>query len=336
MKQFFSILLLLPVLIIAQNTNSLVLHISMNGNAQDVSGNGNHGTVNGATLTCDRCGRENSAYSFNGTSDYIEVLNSPSVDMSNSTDFTVCFWMKMAMNPNPGGIPLSKNQYGSWSGYQFFTNNTNPGYCTSPGQVSFYTASGGGQDACSDNPVAIPPGAQGCSIGWNFIVGVYDAVTAQSYLYVNGVQQMDIGGLGGNLSNSVNLTIGTHPAYLQYFKGDLDDIRIYKRKLSPSEITALYTLPCSSVNVDEMSSFAHNIKLFPNPADSHFYISLPVNAKDAEVKLQDIMGKEVIPSSIYTEKSRVNIDASNLDAGFYLISVITPQGSAVLKLEKSE
>ena len=54
-------------------TNGLVGYWGFNGNANDESGNGNNGTVNGATLTTDRNGNANSAYSFNGTS--IKVPN---------------------------------------------------------------------------------------------------------------------------------------------------------------------------------------------------------------------------------------------------------------------
>ena len=52
-------------------TNGLVGWWGFNGNAQDGSGNGNHGTVNGATLTTDRFGNQNGAYSFDGVDDYI-------------------------------------------------------------------------------------------------------------------------------------------------------------------------------------------------------------------------------------------------------------------------
>jgi len=44
-----------------------------NGNANDVSGNGNNGTVNGATLTTDRFGTANKANSFDGIIDYIQT-----------------------------------------------------------------------------------------------------------------------------------------------------------------------------------------------------------------------------------------------------------------------
>jgi hypothetical protein len=46
--------------------DGLVAHYPFNGNANDESGNGNNGTVNGATLTTDRFGNMNKAYSFDG------------------------------------------------------------------------------------------------------------------------------------------------------------------------------------------------------------------------------------------------------------------------------
>lgn len=59
-------------------TNGLVGWWGFNGNANDESGNGNNGTVNGATLSTDRFGNSNEAYSFNGTNNYIDCgpLNS--------------------------------------------------------------------------------------------------------------------------------------------------------------------------------------------------------------------------------------------------------------------
>ena len=52
-------------------TNGLVAYYPFNGNANDASGNGYDGTVHGATLTTDRFGHANSAYSFDGISNYI-------------------------------------------------------------------------------------------------------------------------------------------------------------------------------------------------------------------------------------------------------------------------
>jgi len=57
-------------------TDGLVGYWPFNGNANDESGNGNNGTVNGATLTSDRFGNSSKAFSFNGTNNFINVVNS--------------------------------------------------------------------------------------------------------------------------------------------------------------------------------------------------------------------------------------------------------------------
>ena len=58
--------------------NGLVGWWPFNGNANDESGNGNHGTVNGATLTQDRFGNANMAYGFDGVDDWI-LINENSI-----------------------------------------------------------------------------------------------------------------------------------------------------------------------------------------------------------------------------------------------------------------
>ena len=55
--------------------SGLVAKYYFNGNANDESGNGNNGTVNGATLTTNRFGNANSAYNFNDTSNYIDIIH---------------------------------------------------------------------------------------------------------------------------------------------------------------------------------------------------------------------------------------------------------------------
>src|SRR5208282_5892757 len=67
----------------------LVAYYPFNGNANDASGNGNNGTVYGATLTADRFGNPNAAYSFNGASAYITT---PLTNTIFSGDFTASVW----------------------------------------------------------------------------------------------------------------------------------------------------------------------------------------------------------------------------------------------------
>jgi hypothetical protein len=72
-------------------TNGLVGYWPFNGNANDLSVNANNGTVNGATLTTDRNGNANSAYSFNGSSG-ISIPHSTSLNIASSSTFS--FWLK--------------------------------------------------------------------------------------------------------------------------------------------------------------------------------------------------------------------------------------------------
>ncbi|TGO02513.1 hypothetical protein PN36_23830 [Candidatus Thiomargarita nelsonii] len=63
----------------ADLSDGLVAYYPFDGNAQDASGNGNHGTVNGATLTEDRFGSADSAYEFDGNADAIYICTMKSI-----------------------------------------------------------------------------------------------------------------------------------------------------------------------------------------------------------------------------------------------------------------
>src|SRR5437667_147551 len=79
-------------------TNGLVAYYPFSGNANDMSGNGNHGTVIGAILAADRFGNPNSAYAFDGVSSLITVPDSLSLRISN--DITVTCWLNFSTNLN--------------------------------------------------------------------------------------------------------------------------------------------------------------------------------------------------------------------------------------------
>jgi len=63
--------------------DGLVAYYPFNGNANDASGNGNNGTINGTILTTNRFGTPNSAYYFPGNNDWISVPDAPSLDLTN-------------------------------------------------------------------------------------------------------------------------------------------------------------------------------------------------------------------------------------------------------------
>lgn len=239
-----------PLSTVAIPTSSLVGYWPFNGNGSDMSGSGNHGTVSGAALAADRFGNSGRAYWFNGSSDYIKVMHSSSVDMNNSADYTIAFWMK-AKTVSSDVTPLSKHKSdGSWNGYMFMRNTADMGYCYGTGKFSLYAAAGANGDACADNLVSND------TTNWIFVTGQYQGSANQVKLYINSVLQSDVGARSGNLSNTKDLFFGAHDNISGFFKGYLDDIRFYNRLLSQDEINALYNeanpvniLTCTTSNL---------------------------------------------------------------------------------------
>jgi len=116
-------------------SDGLVAYYPFNGNANDESGNANHGTVHGATLTEDRLGNANSGYYFDGTNDYIEGTGPGTNFPTGSSPRTISAWTKsndisvgdrnifhygtrewaptnFHLLISSGGIPLVGNGYG--------------------------------------------------------------------------------------------------------------------------------------------------------------------------------------------------------------------------------
>ncbi len=209
-------------------TDGLVGYWPFNGNANDESGNGNNGTVNGAVLAIDRFGNSNSAYSFNGNGNYITVPNSPSLDITEN--ITLSAWI-YADNYNQCRDFISKTspqipdiEPFSLSGF-------------SNGKVYLQTGS------------LVPDSTWGSyilsdiSIPLNQWVLITGTVSGNDYrAYVNnlnaGISQSSIIDPFNGINN-IPVKFGKF-RNSGYFNGKLDDIRIYNRALSPSEITALY------------------------------------------------------------------------------------------------
>ena len=92
-------------------TDGLVAYYPFNGNANDESGNGYHGTVNGATLTADRNDVQNSSYGFDGLDDYISInSNNNQLDFFGNCCITISAWIKLDNNDNQYGI-LTNSDY---------------------------------------------------------------------------------------------------------------------------------------------------------------------------------------------------------------------------------
>jgi uncharacterized protein (TIGR02145 family) len=226
-------------------TDGLVAYYPFNGNANDESGNGNHGTATDATLTYDRFDNENSAYSFDGDGDYI-VSNS-NVGVGQTT-LTFSFWAKTeygskrmaALSQDCGtdcdnafGLVLNKflNSAVVCDDGHMGTSPQSFGYA----QPSHYATV---RTTTANN-------------GWNNYVLIVGADGDYSFnnfrFYVNGIEQ--ITNCDHNWGNSqwqfnfpdYRLMIGNKPNSIEgYFHGEIDDVAIWNRALTIEEINTTF------------------------------------------------------------------------------------------------
>jgi hypothetical protein len=100
-------------------TDGLVGWWPFNGNANDESGNGNNGTVNGATLTEDRFGNANSAYYYDGISNNILINDDSTLRPS---EITMSVWINSSSN-NFRQVIYKGNFSNAWN-EQYSLNST--------------------------------------------------------------------------------------------------------------------------------------------------------------------------------------------------------------------
>lgn len=232
-KLYFSFLLFLCV---SLNSNAqvpsyvpssgLVGWWGFSGNANDASGNGNNFTVTGASLTTDRNGTPNSAYQFNGSSQYL-VNNSLSHLFSESGSFSVSIWVyktatatgSAIMSGAPGGGPFVWIIQGSASVMMFGTNKQGLAWFWAPAPITLNN--------------------------WDHYVGVF--TTNNMSFYKNGVLAAT------NTYTHTGATSVTQPLYVgrgasgTYLGGKADDVGIWNRALTAQEILDLYTASCGSL-----------------------------------------------------------------------------------------
>ena len=229
-------------------TSGLVGWWQFNGNAGDSSINGNNGTVNGATLTTDRFGNPNSAYSFNGVNDYINTPNSASLSIT--SDITMSAWILDNGDSNDYHTILGKrNNSGYWS-YNLSISLINGG----TGQEYKKILSGR-----RNPPSTADYKFSGDSI--NTLIWQHVAVTVKTdtiNFYLNGNNVGYVVATGNVftipvIDQSVGLTIGACNSPTEYFWGKLDDIGIWNRALTTTEISALYNGCSASVTIQPIN-----------------------------------------------------------------------------------
>ncbi|MEM8568589.1 MAG: LamG-like jellyroll fold domain-containing protein [Bacteroidota bacterium] len=229
--------------------DDLVAQYYFDGNADDESGNGLNGTVSGATLATDRNGNANSAYSFDGQNDYINLGNGQALDLVDN--FTVSVWVK----------PNTLDQGGGWThlfGKPSIDINNRPLYLewVDASKKLRFTWRKDGTYGALDLTETIT------DLDWQHCVITMENGTAKTYL--NG--QM-VGTFTGVLppSSSSETYIGTKLDG-KFWKGKIDDLTIFNAVLTPQQIAQL-----ASGQTPQEIDAANSAQLTANSSFGQYY-----------------------------------------------------------------
>jgi len=187
--------------------------------AFDSSSNYNDGTINGATWTSRKSG---SALSFDGVNDYVSVGSDSSLNIFDA--ITIEAWVKTTSNNEITVVGRGT----SWSDHTI-------NFGVETGYPLFIFANG-----YSMGDSNIITGLQKVNDGnWHHIVGRYDGSTIEVYtdgVYDNGKTKTT----KPFSNNDIPTNIGVLGGYNTYFNGTIDEVKIYDRALSASEIQSSY------------------------------------------------------------------------------------------------
>ena len=240
-------------------TDGLVAYYPFNGNANDESGNGYHGTVNGATLTADRLENNEKAYSYNGKDTFITLSNNFFDGADNGT-YTINFWTK---NFQENSRIFYKG--GSWKDLIIDINSENKV------QYSFINGTNSTWNHLTSNNSLEQDKWYNITIRHEIgEINLYLNGTFEAQLQTNDVVDWSTSintpcaGIGmhfGKNYNNCTVDVGYH--------GVIDDFGIWDRALSEQEIQNLYTSSTVDILLNGIVSAENNqIKNVANPTES--------------------------------------------------------------------
>ena len=306
-----------------KQTGDLVAFYPFTGNANDVSGFNNDGTVSGAALITDRWGNAASAYSFDGVNDNIKILSSSSLNFQNSV--TINFWMKVGEFYDREAYPLS---HGNWENrLKISISNKHLRWTVKTNSET--------RDLDSETELIK-----------NNLYNVTVLYDGNDYeIYINGELDAFTTHSGLIMTTPIDLMIGqVLPGNIQYnFKGVLDDIRIYNYALSYSSIKSLYDF-VTDIEDNQEVVLPKNFGLtqnFPNPFNNQTNIEFQISSQSSiKLEIFNILGQKVktlidedkSPGYYAIQWNGKNDLSDSMNSGIYFIKFSTGKFTETKKM----
>ena len=301
--------------------NGLLAYYPFIGNANELIGNTNNGTVNGATLSTDINGFTNSAYVFDGVSNYIDLPNN---FYGGQTTNIVTLRLRFKVSLN--GDFCIWNKDGNWLEAAIYTtlNGAFGIFWAYPNQYNGIVTTNG----------SLVPNI------W------YDAVIivngSNSKIYLNGTEQTAVtistpsnsisfssaGSCGSGINRFGYQKVSCFPT--QYFNGVLDEFMLYDRVLTQQEITQLYnsdnTCQTLVINTGILTfnppTYNNTVTIYPNPTNDQITIDCGnlTNISGWVIKIINTLGQEVFSGAMNTQQYVVPLNTWT-GQGVYFVKI---------------
>jgi hypothetical protein len=203
--------------------DGLILYYPFTGDMQDLSGNSNNGIVSGTPVLCpDRRGTPESAFSFGGNGSFIQGadINGLPQLADGAGQYTVCAWMLAKDNSR---VVVGNNSTDGW-------------FYLMPTWFYLRLDDWTGEGVSTGNESID-------SLNWHFVAGIVDFPDIKLYYDGAFVDTATIVGHSLLIAGMANGGVKIGSDYdNRYFKGNIDEVRIYNRALNTDEMNALFSV----------------------------------------------------------------------------------------------
>jgi hypothetical protein len=161
---------------------------------------------------------------FDGSNDYLNIASNASLQMGN-IDFSIVYFFRASSVSGARGH-VAKTSAAGGTTWEY--------YCRTNGTTLEFNISDGTNNGTASTTIA--------NSTWYFVTAIHDSVNNELRLYVDGTLVDTETWTTGGLVSSGAFALGARPAtsYAHFFAGDMDLVGIWKRALTPAEITDLF------------------------------------------------------------------------------------------------
>jgi hypothetical protein len=321
----------------AQLSSGLVANWPFNGSVLDASGNGHTGIPINIVYTKGKKGVLNTAAYFNGTSSFVQVESKSDLNLS---QYSFCVVLKpdsfytgncqssriitRGADSNPGSYNLE------------LFDNAFDSSCVITNDTTHFTYNHFiGNNPCYFKNVQYSPLTR--TKQWLCVICTWDGTTYKTY--VDGVLKVTTTPYitTPTSTSADSLYMGAYRHNVSnpwWFKGAMDEVRIYNRPLSSMEIDSFCNLFKGGGESVETASAAYDVKLFPNPNKGSFNLLGNTHARTVKIDVINVLGQVVYSENapVVNEELDKAINLNHVSNGMYYLILKTDTGNQSFKL----